>query len=84
MADRTWIVALLIVLWIVAQFGLAVWALRDLWRRPRVRGDNKVVWALMILMLPVIGPLVYSSLGPTSFLPRPGQPRPPAPDRHDD
>ncbi len=81
--DRTWLWVLLILLWIVAQFGLAAWALRDLWRRPRVRGDNKVVWALMILILPIVGPLVYSSLGPTSFLPRPGRPRPPSAESED-
>ncbi len=74
--DRSWIWVLLILFWIAAQFGLAVWALRDLWRRPRVRGDNKVAWALMILILPVIGPLVYSSFGPTSFLPRAERPPP--------
>ncbi|MBA2518162.1 MAG: PLDc N-terminal domain-containing protein [Chloroflexia bacterium] len=83
MENRTWLLALVIVIWIVAQFGLAGWALRDLWQRPRVRGDNKVVWALMILMLPVVGPLVYSSFGPTSFLPRPGRPRPPVSDPED-
>lgn len=76
--DRTWILVLLVLVWIVAQYGLAAWALRDLWQRPRVRGDNKIAWALLILIVPIVGPLLYSSLGPTSFLPRPAQPRPPA------
>lgn len=51
-------------------YGLQAYALRDLVRRPRVRGDNKVVWGLVILCLPFVGALVYLSAGPTSFLPR--------------
>jgi hypothetical protein len=68
---RTWLLALAIVLWAGVQYGLAYWTLRDLLRRPRVRGDNKVAWALLILTVPVVGALVYASVGPTSFLPRP-------------
>ncbi len=48
---QTWLLALAIVAWAALQYGLVVWALRDLVRRPRVRGDNKVVWALVILTL---------------------------------
>jgi hypothetical protein len=75
--ERTWLLVVLVTIWMAAQYGLAIWALRDLWRRPRVRGENKLVWALLILIVPVLGPLLYSSLGPTSFLPRPNRPRPP-------
>ncbi len=71
---HTWGLATLIVVWGVAQYGLAYYTLRDLARRPRVRGDNKVVWALVILMLPLGGALLYASMGPTSFLPRAGRP----------
>lgn len=71
---HTWGLATLIVVWGVAQYGLAYYTLRDLVRRPRVRGDNKVVWALVILMLPLGGALLYASMGPTSFLPRAGRP----------
>jgi hypothetical protein len=70
---HTWGLATLIVVWGVAQYGLAYYTLRDLVRRPRVRGDNKVVWALVILMLPLGGALLYASMGPTSFLPRAGR-----------
>ena len=68
---ETGLLALGIVVWGAGQYGLAFWTLRDLLRRPRVRGDNKVVWALVILTLPVVGALLYASIGPTSFLPRP-------------
>ena len=71
--DRAWLLIILVIIWMAAQYGLAAWALRDLWRRPRVRGEKKFVWALVILIVPVLGPVLYSSLGPTSFLPRPGR-----------
>ena len=73
---QTWLLALGVVVWGAAQYGLVYWTLRDLARRPRVRGDNKIVWALVILTLPVAGALLYAWMGPTSFLPRP--PRTPA------
>lgn len=66
-----------ILVWAAVQYGLAVWTLRDLLRRPKVRGGNKVLWALVILVVPIVGALVYASVGPTSFLPRPGRPPPP-------
>lgn len=54
-----------------AQYILMVQALRDLIRRPRVRGGNKAAWALVIMCLPVVGALLYSWMGPTSLLRRP-------------
>jgi len=76
---QTWLTAVAIVVWGGGQYALAYYTLRDLWRRPRVRGDNKVAWALVILALPFVGALLYASIGPTSFLPRANRPpnRPP-------
>ena len=54
----------------VAYYWLAGLALRDLLRRPAVRGDNKVLWGLVIVCLPFIGALVYGYMGAASFLPR--------------
>ncbi len=62
----------LAVLW----YGLQAVALRDLRTRPRVRGDNKLLWAFAILCVPYVGALGYLSMGPTSFLPRTGRVRP--------
>lgn len=67
---RFWLLVLAIVAWAALQYGLAYWTLRDLLRRPRVRGGNKVAWAIVILVVPVAGALLYASIGPTSFLPR--------------
>lgn len=76
MTWQTTLLATGVVLWAAVQYGLAVHALRDLDRRPRVRGNNKVVWALVILGIPIAGALVYAIYGPTSFIRR-DRPRPP-------
>jgi len=73
---RTWLLVVAILVWAVVQYGLAYWTLRDLQRRPRVRGGNKVLWAIIILALPIVGPLLYASIGPTSFIPRLPRPAP--------
>lgn len=53
-----------LLLWIVAQYGLIVLALRDLRHRPAVRGGNKVAWALAVLTVPIVGPLAYGAVHP--------------------
>lgn len=52
------------------QYTLMAHAIRDLVRRPRVRGGNKVSWGLVILCLPIAGALIYGWMGPTSFIRR--------------
>jgi hypothetical protein len=74
MSWQTWLLALLILIAGAAQYGLMFYAIRDLLRRPSVRGDNKVIWAFAILTLPFVGALIYLVMGPTSFLPRPNRP----------
>jgi hypothetical protein len=49
---------------LVIQVGLLVWALYDLTRPGRrVKGDSKVVWALIIIFVNVIGPILYFLVG---------------------
>ena len=55
----------------VAHYALASLALRDVYRRPVVRGGNKVAWVLFILCIPIVGALTYGYMGAASFLPRP-------------
>jgi hypothetical protein len=74
MSLERWLLAIVIALVAALQYGLAAYTIRDLFRRPRVRGDNKVAWGLLILTLPFIGALLYGVMGPTSFLPRPNRP----------
>lgn len=71
MSVQTAILASLVILLGIAQYVLAAHALVDLRRRPRVRGDSRVLWALCILCLPIGGPLIYHWMGPTSFRSRP-------------
>jgi hypothetical protein len=55
-------IALLIPL-ILIQLGLMIFALVDLIKREKVKGGNKVVWALVIILVGTIGPIIYLILG---------------------
>jgi Phospholipase_D-nuclease N-terminal len=49
---------------VVLQIGLLIWGLIDLSQpERRVRGDNKVVWALIIIFISFFGPLLYFIVG---------------------
>ena len=58
----TTVAALLVVL-IVVQLSLQVFALVDLVRRDNVRGGKKWVWALVIAFGNLIGAIVYLAVG---------------------
>lgn len=65
--------------------ALSVWAVLDLVQTPRdrVRGQSKALWALLALVVPVLGPLAWLALGRTSPS-RGGPARPPGPVGPDD
>ena len=48
---------------LVLQLTLMIVALADLIKRQKVRGDNKVLWALLIVLVNIIGPVVYLFFG---------------------
>ena len=49
---------------VVIELGLVVFSLVDLFKSERrVLGDNKVVWALIIVLVGTIGPIVYLLAG---------------------
>ena len=49
---------------VVIEIGLVVFSLIDLFRPERqVLGDNKLIWALVILLVGTIGPIVYLLVG---------------------
>jgi Phospholipase_D-nuclease N-terminal len=49
---------------VLIQLGLMVFALIDLERdERRVRGGNKLVWALVIVFINIIGPIIYFTFG---------------------
>ena len=52
-----------ILLFAAVYYGLAFVALRDLFRRPKVRGENKTAWALAVLCLPILGATLYGYFG---------------------
>ena len=49
---------------VVIEVGLVVFSLIDLFRpERRVLGDNKLIWALVIVLVGTIGPIVYLLVG---------------------
>ena len=57
-------IALIVIPLLVMQYGLAIYALYDLFGEDRrVRGDSKIMWALIVFMVSLIGPLLYFFIG---------------------
>lgn len=55
---------LLLVPLLAVQLGLLILALRDLLRpERRVRGDNKLVWGIVIVLVSLLGPILYFAFG---------------------
>jgi Phospholipase_D-nuclease N-terminal len=49
---------------IVIEIGLIVYALRDLIRpERRVRGDSKLMWGILIVVIGLLGPILYLAVG---------------------
>lgn len=44
---------------ILINLALVVIAFRDLIKRKRVRGGNKVLWGILIIALEFVGPIIY-------------------------
>jgi hypothetical protein len=56
------LIALLIPL-VLVELGLLAFALYDLVKRKRVRGGNKWVWGIIIVVVEFFGPILYFVLG---------------------
>ncbi len=57
-------VLLLLIPLVLVELGLIVWALYDLTRPGRrVRGDSRLMWGLIILLVSTIGPILYLLVG---------------------
>lgn len=48
---------------IIIEISLLVIAILDLLKREYVRGGNKIVWALLIVFVSIIGPVIYLIAG---------------------
>ena len=49
---------------VLLELGLIVLALRDLLRPDRrVRGDSKLMWGIIIVLVNLIGPILYFVVG---------------------
>lgn len=56
------LIALLIPL-VLVELGLLGFALYDLIKRKRVRGGNKWLWGIIIVVVEIFGPIIYFVLG---------------------
>ena len=56
------LVALLVPL-VLVELGLLGFALYDLIKRKRVRGGNKWLWGIIIVVVEIFGPILYFVLG---------------------
>ena len=57
-------ILLLILPIVILEIALIVFALRDLVRpERRVRGDSKLLWGIVIVLLQLIGPILYFVVG---------------------
>lgn len=57
-------ILLLVLPIVVLELGLIVFALRDLLRpERRVRGDSKLMWGILIVVIGMLGPLLYLTVG---------------------
>ncbi len=55
---------LLVVPLVALELGLLIWALYDLTRPGRkVRWDSKVLWAVVVIVIGIVGPIVYFLFG---------------------
>lgn len=48
---------------LIIQIALIIVALIDLIQREKVKGNNKVLWALLIVLVNIIGPIIYLFIG---------------------
>jgi hypothetical protein len=48
---------------IVVEFGLLIIALVDLLKREYYKTDTKIVWAIVIVIFGIIGPVIYFIFG---------------------
>ena len=48
---------------VLIEIGLLAFALYDLIKREKVRGGNKWLWGILIVVVNIIGPILYFVLG---------------------
>jgi hypothetical protein len=60
MAANQWLLITPLVLVVI---GLMAFALYDLVKRKRVKGGNKWVWGVIIVVVNLIGPMLYLVIG---------------------
>ena len=52
----------------ILYFIFWLWMLIDCLKNPRIQGTDKLIWVLVIIFLPVIGPLLYFFIAKESLV----------------
>ncbi len=64
-------VPFVVVFFLFIPLGLMVWALVDLVQRPKAdwdaAGQDRLVWALIVMFVGLIGPILYLTIGRKKF-----------------
>lgn len=54
------------IIFVLAVFAFHVWAILDVVRRPasewQSAGQNQVLWAIVVLLLSIVGPIIYLAI----------------------
>lgn len=48
---------------IILEIALLVFALVDLFKREHMSSNNRLIWALVIILINIIGPIIYLIFG---------------------
>lgn len=48
---------------IILQFGLAIWALIDIFRHQQYKIGNRYLWIPAVLLISIFGPVIYFVFG---------------------
>jgi hypothetical protein len=57
-------ILLLVMPILIIEIGLILFALRDLLRpERRVRGESKLMWGILIVLVGLLGPILYLAVG---------------------
>lgn len=53
----------LLIPYLIVQYALSIAALVHVLRHPYYRFGNKIIWALVVLFIQIIGPVAYFAFG---------------------
>ncbi len=55
--------AVIFILFLLAPLALFIWALVDILRSEFKEANNKIIWLIVVLVLPLVGAIIYLAVG---------------------